>query len=71
MTECPMVRPSRLDATPDAAELAGIDAAIGEHETWKAAGRPGGTITHEQAVASLFANRMPLTLTTDLTQSSC
>jgi hypothetical protein len=35
-------------------EQAEIEAAIAEHETWKAAGRPGGTISHEAAMAELL-----------------
>ncbi len=35
-------------------EEAEIDAAIAEHEAWKAAGRPGGTISHEAAMAELL-----------------
>lgn len=35
-------------------EEAEIEAAIAEHEAWKAAGRPGGTIPHETAVAELL-----------------
>lgn len=35
-------------------EDAEIDAAITEHEAWKAAGRPGGTISHEAAMAELI-----------------
>ena len=32
---------------------AGIDTAITEHEAWKAAGRPGGTVPHEQVMDEL------------------
>jgi hypothetical protein len=35
-------------------EEAEINAAIAEHEAWKAAGRPGGTIPHEAAMAELL-----------------
>jgi hypothetical protein len=35
-------------------EEAEIEAAIAEHEAWKAAGRPGGTIPHEAAEAELL-----------------
>ena len=35
-------------------EAAEIDAAIAEHEEWKAAGRPGGIISHEAAMAELL-----------------
>jgi len=37
-------------------EEAEIDAAIAEHEAWKAAGRPGGTISHEAAMAELLGD---------------
>jgi len=36
------------------AEKDSIDAAIAEHEAWKAAGRPGGTVSHEAAMAELL-----------------
>jgi hypothetical protein len=35
-------------------EEAELNAAIAEHEAWKAAGRPGGTIPHEAAMAELL-----------------
>ena len=35
-------------------EEAEIDAAIAEHEAWKAVGQPGGTIAHEVAIAELL-----------------
>lgn len=35
-------------------EDAELDAAIAEHEAWKAAGRPGGTISHKAASAELL-----------------
>jgi len=35
---------------------AGIDTAIAGHEAWKAAGRPEGTVPHEQATDELSAN---------------
>lgn len=38
-------------------EEAEIEAAIAEHEEWKAAGRPGGTISHEAAVAQLLGGQ--------------
>ena len=41
-------------ASADEIEEAEIDAAIAEHEAWKAAGRPGGTISHEAAIAELL-----------------
>ena len=33
------------------------DAAIAEHEAWKAAGRPGGTIPHEVAMTELLGGQ--------------
>ena len=41
-------------ASAEQVEEAEIDAAIAEHEAWKAAGRPGGTISHERAMAELL-----------------
>jgi len=35
-------------------EEAEIEAAIAEHEAWKASGQPGGTISHEAAMAELL-----------------
>jgi hypothetical protein len=35
-------------------EEAELNAAIAEHEAWKAAGRPGATIPHEAAMAELL-----------------
>lgn len=49
---------SDLHATPAPRpaeiEEAEIDAAFAEHEAWKAAGRPGGTVSHEAAMAELL-----------------
>jgi hypothetical protein len=47
----------RENATPEQVEQAEMDAAIAEHEAWKAAGRPGGTIPHEQVAAELFGEQ--------------
>jgi hypothetical protein len=44
----------RKHATPGELEEALTDAAIEEHEAWKAAGRPGGTIPHETVMAELL-----------------
>jgi hypothetical protein len=44
----------RERASAEEIEEAEIEAAIAEHEAWKAAGRPGGTIPHEAAVAELL-----------------
>jgi len=41
-------------ATAGEIEDAEFDAAIAEHEAWKAAGRPGGTIPHEVVMAELL-----------------
>lgn len=41
-------------ATAEDVEDAAFDAAIAEHEAWKAAGRPGGTIPHVAAMAELL-----------------
>jgi hypothetical protein len=34
-----------------------MDAAIAEHEAWEAAGSPGGTIPHEEAMAYLLRDQ--------------
>lgn len=44
----------RERASAEEIEQAEIDAAIAEHETWKADGRPGGTIPHEVVMAELL-----------------
>lgn len=41
-------------ATAEDVEDAALDAAITEHESWKAAGRPGGTIPHDAVMAELL-----------------
>lgn len=41
-------------AAPEDVEEAAFDAAVAEHEAWKAAGRPGGTVSHEAAMAELL-----------------
>jgi hypothetical protein len=35
-------------------EAGTLAAAIAEHEAWKTAGRPGGTVPHEQVAAELL-----------------
>jgi len=49
-------RPSGSALRPEEIEDAEIDAAIAEHEAWKAAGRPGGTIPHEIVMAELLGD---------------
>jgi hypothetical protein len=41
-------------ASAEDIEEAEINAAIAEHEAWKAAGRPGGTVSHEIVMAELL-----------------
>jgi hypothetical protein len=43
----------RDHASAEQVEDAWMDAAIAEHEAWKAAGRPGGTVPHETVAAEL------------------
>jgi hypothetical protein len=45
-----MLAAFREHASAEEIEKAEIDAAIAEHEAWKAAGRPGGTIPHEVVI---------------------
>ncbi|HZR50078.1 MAG TPA: hypothetical protein VFB06_11220 [Streptosporangiaceae bacterium] len=49
----------RDNATPDAIELAEMDAAIAEHQAWEAAGAPGGYLTHEEVMAELLTEPQP------------
>jgi hypothetical protein len=49
-----MLETLRERASAEEIEEAEVEAAIAEHEAWKAAGRPGGTIPHEAAVAELL-----------------
>jgi hypothetical protein len=49
-----MLAALRERASADEIEEAEIEAAIAEHEAWKAAGRPGGTIPHAAAIAELL-----------------
>jgi len=49
-----MLETLREHASAEEIEEAEIEAAIAEHEAWKAAGRPGGTIPHEAAAAELL-----------------
>jgi hypothetical protein len=41
-------------ASAEEIEDAWMDAAIAEHEAWEAAGRPGGTIPHEEVRTELL-----------------
>jgi hypothetical protein len=49
-----MLAALRERASADQIEEAEMDAAIAEHEAWKASGRPGGTVSHEAAMAELL-----------------
>jgi hypothetical protein len=51
-----LAAPGKRSSAGEIAE-AGIDAAITEHEAWKTAGRPGGTIPHEVAMAELLGGQ--------------
>jgi hypothetical protein len=55
--EYQVLKALKANATPDEVELAEMDAAIAEHEAWKAAGRPGGTIPHERVAAELLSEQ--------------
>jgi hypothetical protein len=54
LPEYRMLAALRERASAEEVEQAEIDAAIAEHEAWKADGRPGGTIPHEQVMAELL-----------------
>jgi len=54
LQEYRMLAALRERASADEIEEAEIDAAIAEHEAWKVAGRPGGTLSHEAAMAELL-----------------
>jgi hypothetical protein len=54
LQEYRMLAALRERASAGEIEEAEIDAAIAEHEAWKAAGRPGGTLSHEAAMAELL-----------------
>jgi hypothetical protein len=54
LQEYRMLAALRERASADEIEEAEIDAAIAEHEAWKAAGRPGGTLSHEAVMAELL-----------------
>jgi hypothetical protein len=54
MEEYRLLSALRKRATPEEIEDAEFDAAIEEHEAWKAAGRPGGTIPHEVVMTELL-----------------
>jgi hypothetical protein len=49
-----MLSTLRERASAEEIEEAEVEAAIAEHEAWKAAGRPGGTIPHKAVVAELL-----------------
>jgi hypothetical protein len=51
-----MLAALRERASAEEVEEAELDAAIAEHETWKASGRPGGTVSHETAMAELLGD---------------
>ncbi len=51
-----MLTALRERASAEEIEEAEINAAIAEHEAWKAAGRPGGTIPHEVVMAELLGD---------------
>jgi hypothetical protein len=53
LDEYRMLAALRDRASAGEIEEAEIDAAIAGHEAWKAAGRPGGTVSHEAAMAEL------------------
>jgi hypothetical protein len=54
LQEYRMLAALRERATAEEIEEAEIEAAIAEHEAWKMAGRPGGTIPHEAAIDELL-----------------
>jgi hypothetical protein len=54
LQEYRMLAALRERASVGEIEEAEIDAAIAEHEAWKAAGKPGGTVSHEAAMAELL-----------------
>lgn len=56
LPEYRMLTALRERASAEEIEVAEIDAAIAENEAWKAAGRPGGTISHEDAIAVLLGD---------------
>jgi hypothetical protein len=57
MHEYGMLAALRKRASAEEIAEAETDAAIAEHEAWKAAGRPGGTIAHEVAMAELLGGQ--------------
>ena len=54
LDEYRMLAALRERASAEEIEEAEIEAAIAEHEAWKVAGRPGGTIPHQAAMAELL-----------------
>ena len=52
-----MLAALRNRASAEEIAEAETDAAIAEHEAWKAAGRPGGTIPHEVAMTELLGGQ--------------
>ena len=57
LQEYGMLAALRKRASAEEIGEAEIDAAIAEHEAWKAAGRPSGTISHEVAMAELLGGQ--------------
>ena len=57
LQEYGMLAALRKRASAEEIAEAEIDAAIAEHEAWKAAGRPGDTISHEVAMAELLGGQ--------------
>ena len=57
LREYRMLTALRERASAEEIMAAEIDAAIAEHEAWKAAGRPGGTIPHDVVMAELLSGR--------------
>ena len=53
LQEYRMLTALRDRASAEQIEAAEVDAAVAEHETWKKAGRPGGTIPHVVVMAGL------------------
>lgn len=53
LQEYRMLTALRDRASAEEVEAAEVDAAVAEHEAWKSAGRPGGTIPHVVVMADL------------------
>lgn len=56
LQEYRMLTALRDRAPAEEIEAAEVDAAVAEHEAWKAAGRPGGTIPHVVVMAGLVGD---------------